>query len=246
MKISIQSWCFRTWSEPDEIIQATKSCGLNYIELGSSFVDPFRDSDYMSIINRYRSNGIEVSGHGVNTLDTNQANNRTWFEFAKTVGLKSLVGGFPKGEEIETALCIEPLCEEYGVKVAIHNHGRKDNLGSPDALDRVFSRASNNIGLCLDTAWMLDSGYDPVEIAGRYRDRLYGVHLKDFIFRRDGHPEDTIIGEGNLRLDALIKLLSDSGYDQFLTIEYEGDVENPVPNCKKCVEAIKTVLGCNA
>ena len=90
---------------------------------------------------------------------------------------------------------------------------------------------------------MLDSGYDPVEIADKYRDRLHGVHLKDFIFERDGHPEDTIIGEGNLRLEALIKLLRDTGYDEFLTIEYEGDVEDPVPNCKKCVEAIKNILG---
>ena len=242
MKISIQGWCFRTWSEPDKIIQATKSCGLDYIELGSFFMDPLRDTDYTSIINEYRSNGIEVSGHGVNAFDTNQENNRAWFEFAKAVGLNSLVASFPKDKEIETALCLEPLCAEFGMKIAIHNHGRKDNLGSPDALDRVFSRTSEDIGLCLDTAWMLDSGYDPVEIAGKYRDRLHGVHLKDFIFRRDGHPEDTVIGEGNLRLDALIKLLSDTGYDQFLTIEYEGDVESPVPNCKKCVEAIKTIL----
>ncbi|MDE0043549.1 MAG: TIM barrel protein, partial [Candidatus Poribacteria bacterium] len=85
--------------------------------------------------------------------------------------------------------------------------------------------------------------YDPVEMAEKYRDRLHGVHLKDFIFARDGHPEDTVIGEGNLRLDALIQLLSDTGYDQFLTIEYEGNVENPVPNCKKCVEAIKNIFG---
>ena len=243
MDISIQSWCFRTWNELEEIIQATKSCGLEYIELGSMYVDPFRDTDYMPIINKFRSSGIEVSGHGVNVLNTNPATNRAWFEFAKSIGLKSLASGFPKGEEIETALCLEPLCEEFGIKIAIHNHGRRDNLGSPDALDRVFSNASINIGLCLDTAWMLDSGYDPVEIADKYRDRLHGVHLKDFIFQRDGHPEDTIIGEGNLRLGTLIKLLHDIGYDEFLTIEYEGDVENPIPNCKKCVEAIKTVLG---
>ena len=243
MRISIQSWCFRTWNEPDEIIQATKSCGIEYIELGSMYVDPFRDADYMSIINKFRSSGIEVSGHGVNGLNTDQSTNRAWFEFAKAIGLKSLASSFPKGKEIETALSLEPLCEEFEIKIAIHNHGRRDNLGSPDALDRVFSNTSTNIGLCLDTAWMLDSGYDPVEMAGKYRDRLHGVHLKDFVFERDGHPEDTIIGEGNLRLDALIKLLQDTGYHDFLTIEYEGDVENPVPNCKKCVEAIKTVLG---
>ncbi|MDE0298154.1 MAG: sugar phosphate isomerase/epimerase [Candidatus Poribacteria bacterium] len=243
MRISIQSWCFRTWSEPQEIIQATKACGLDYIELGSIYADPLRDSEYMSTINMYRTNGIEVSGHGVNGLDANQANNRAWFEFAKAIGLDSLVVSFPKGEEVETARGVEPLCEEFGIKVAIHNHGRKHNLGSPDALDRVFSHTSESIGLCLDTAWMLDSGYDPVEMAEKYRDRLHGVHLKDFIFARDGRPEDTVIGEGNLRLGALIQLLRDTGYDQFLTIEYEGDVENPVPNCKKCVEAIKTALG---
>jgi len=242
MEISIQSWCFRTWNEHDKIIQATKLCGLKYIELGSLFVDPFRHADYLTIISQYRANGVEVSGHGVNSIDVNQEKNHTWFEFAKALGLKNLVASFSKGQEIETAIRIEPICDEFGIRIAIHNHGRKHNLGSPDALDQVFSRTSENIGLCLDTAWMLDSGYDPVEIAAKYRDRLYGVHVKDCVFRPDGQPEDTIVGEGNLRLDALVQLLHDTDYDGFLTIEYEGDVADPVPNSTKCVEAIKSTL----
>ena len=190
MKISIQSWCFRTWSKSEEIINATKACGLDYIELGSMLVDPFRDTDYMSIINMYRSNGIEVSGHGVNGLNTDQANNRAWFEFAKAIGLKSLASGFPKGEEIETALCLEPLCEEFGIKIAIHNHGRKDNLGSPDALDRVFfCNTSDQHRTCaLIRRGCLIAAMIPLKLRDKYRDRLHGVHLKDFIFSTGWAP----------------------------------------------------------
>ena len=37
---------------------------------------------------------------------------------------------------------------------------------------------------------MLDSGGDPLAVADKFRDRLYGLHVKDFVFKPDGKPED--------------------------------------------------------
>ena len=45
-------------------------------------------------------------------------------------------------------------------------------LGAPWAIEALFAKSSDRIGLCLDTAWMLDSGFDPVEIAKKYQKRL--------------------------------------------------------------------------
>ena len=189
---------------------------MDCIEQGQRFIDPLINEKYMDVVKKYRENGLTISGYGVLKFNTDAELSRKWFEFAQAIGISSIVADFSLGEELETAALLEPLCEEFDVDIAIHNHGRRHHLGAPYALDRVFAQTSTNIGLCLDTAWMLDSGCDPVDIAQKYSDRLYGVHVKDFIFDRAGKSEDTIVEQGNLRLDDLVK-----GYGGHLTLEYE-------------------------
>ena len=68
---------------------------------------------------------------------------------------------------------------------------------------------------------------------------LYGLHLKDFIFDRAGKPEDVIVGDGNLDLTKLLDFLVSIDYSGYLTLEYEGNPDNPVESLLKCVEKIK-------
>ncbi|HEX2950799.1 MAG TPA: TIM barrel protein, partial [Armatimonadota bacterium] len=83
-----------------------------------------------------------------------------------------------------------------------------------------------------------DSGENPVAAAEKYADRLYGVHVKDFIFGRNGAPEDVIVGTGNLDLPQLFATLTSNGFSGYLTLEYEGDEKNPVPSVRECVEKL--------
>ena len=111
-----------------------------------------------------------------------------------------------------------------------------------EILEKLFTEASSNIGLCLDTAWMLDSGEDPVAVARKFQERLYGVHIKDFVFDRAGRPEDVIVGTGNLDLEGLAAFLTEIEYDGYFTLEYEGDVNDPIPATKECVEAVRAAF----
>jgi sugar phosphate isomerase/epimerase len=85
---------------------------------------------------------------------------------------------------------------------------------------------------------MLDSGEDPLAVARKFQDRLYGLHIKDFVFDRAGRPKDVIVGTGNLDLEGLAAFLTDIAFDGYLTLEYEGDVDDPVPATKECVDAV--------
>lgn len=85
----------------------------------------------------------------------------------------------------------------------------------------------------------MDGGDDALEAAKKFQDRLYGLHLKDFIFDRSGKPHDVVLGDGNLDIDGLMAFLVQIVYAGYLTIEYEGDADNPVPALKKCVERIR-------
>ncbi|HTL50954.1 MAG TPA: sugar phosphate isomerase/epimerase [Planctomycetota bacterium] len=237
-RMGIQSWCFRSIKTHDGVIDALKQCGVKNIELCGAHYKPEVENDHAKIVADYKKKGVTVSSFGVVGIGTDEAKARKVFDFAKAAGFKTISADLAPGG-LEVA---EKLCKEYNKKIAIHNHGRKHALGSVKALDELFAKASTNVGLCMDTAWMLDSGENPVEIAKKFANRLYGIHLKDFIFKRDGKPEDVVIGQGNLDLKAYIETLLANNFDGYFTLEYEGDVETPIPATKKCVEAVTAML----
>jgi sugar phosphate isomerase/epimerase len=234
-KMGIQSWCFRSIQEPAGVVAALKECGVERIEFSHAHLKPWEHPDPLEYIQYYTDNGITFSCYGAFGMGGNEADARKTFEFVKAAGHSVINVMFGEGG-LELA---EKLCAEYGLKAALHNHGRHDPNGSVWRLEEIFSSTCDNIGLCLDTAWMIDAGEDPIEVAEKFAGRLYGVHVKDFIFNRAGKPEDIIVGEGNLDLPGFLRKLVDVEFDGFFTLEYEGDVDNPVPSTKKCVEAIR-------
>ena len=110
-------------------------------------------------------------------------------------------------------------------------------------MKEIFKKTGANIGLCLDTAWMLDAGTDPVKAAKMFGERLYGVHLKDFIFSSCGKPQDVVFGEGGLNLEKFFQTLESINFNGYLSIEYEGDPDNPLPKVLECVKKVREVLG---
>jgi sugar phosphate isomerase/epimerase len=103
----------------------------------------------------------------------------------------------------------------------------------------VFKQTSKRIGLSLDTAWAIDARQDPVAMAEKFADRLYGIHIKDFIYERVRKPVDVVAGEGLLELPAFLKKLKEIDFNGYCVLEYEADVDNPVPALKNCAEKVK-------
>ena len=233
-RLAIQSWCFRGFKPNAEVAAKLNACGVKHVEMCGFHIDP-AGAEVAPGIEVYRKAGIGFTAYGVHYFNQDEAAARKVFDFAKKAGCTTISAHVPPA----SIALAEKLCTEYGIRLAIHNHGRKDRLGPVWALEDLFKATSANIGLCLDTAWMLDAGEDPVKVAEKFRDRLYGLHVKDFVFDRAGNPHDVVIGTGNLDLDGLVKLLVRTGWAGNLTIEYEGDVDNPVPALTQCVQALR-------
>jgi sugar phosphate isomerase/epimerase len=133
----------------------------------------------------------------------------------------------------------ERLAEQYDLQLMIHNHGGRHWLGNAETLAHVFRNTSERIGLVLDTAWAMDAREDPVALAERFAGRLYGLHLKDFVFDEAGRHRDVVVGTGNLDLERLNETLKRVGFDGALILEYEGDPQDPVPALRDCVREIR-------
>jgi sugar phosphate isomerase/epimerase len=214
--------------------------GLTRIELCGAHVN-FGDTDaHGEVIRTYADAGVTIASIGVETMGDDEAENRKRFEFARAAGCDHISINFSPEAFDAAHPIVQRLAEEYGLRCGIHNHGGYHWLGSTQALHYVFSKVGDRIGLCLDTAWALNARQDPVKMVETFGHRLFAVHFKDFVFHHpDGRHEDVVVGTGNLDLPALLAAMEDVGFDGEAISEYEGDVDNPVPSVKQCVQAIR-------
>ena len=238
----VQSYCFRNTNDNAQTAELVKSCGLDTIEVCRVHVDFEDQTAHAPAIEAYRNAGVQLVSIGVNPIGADEAKARCLFEFARKAGLRLMSIDFPIEAVPECFALADRLAEEYDIRLGVHNHGGRHWLGSAQALQWVFRHTSSRIGVSLDTAWALDSREDPVEMVDRFADRVYIVHLKDFLFDEARNPRDVIVGTGNLDLPALDKALADTGFTGPAILEYEGDVEDPVPSLRECAEAVRTSM----
>jgi sugar phosphate isomerase/epimerase len=235
-RLAIQSWCLRAWRKPDEVIARLAQLGIRHVELCGYHADPM-DQGSAATLKQYLDAGLQITAFGVHTFTDSREQARRTVAFAKAAGALAISADFAPGG----AFVAEQMAREFGIRVGVHNHGRRHKYGMDSALDVLFAEVPF-IGLYLDTAWALDSGEDPVALVKKHRSRLVGLHLKDFVFDRAGKPVDVIVGSGNLDLDAVAQYLVETAWQGSVTIEYEGDVADPVPALHRCIEAVRSAF----
>ncbi|MDR1284159.1 MAG: sugar phosphate isomerase/epimerase [Opitutaceae bacterium] len=243
-ELGVKSYSFRHISDNADVAAAVRRCGAHGIDLSACHVNYDDVAQQEQALEAYRAAGVRVSGIGVVGLRPDEAWNRRFFEFARRAGCGVVSFAFdPDGHE-ETLRSAEKLCEEFDMRGAIHNHGGRHWLGNSTILDYVFRRTSDRIGLCLDTAWCLQAGDSPVAWLDRldrqkkFGARLYGLHLKDFVFDEKGRYRDTVVGQGALDLPAFLKVFRTLPFTGSAVVEYEGD--DAVEATARCVKAIRT------
>jgi len=237
--MALQSYCLRGFKDNEEVASKVKECGLSAIELCGVHCNFADESQWESVINTYRNAGIRIVSVGVEGLRAEEDRERKIFSFAKEAGCTTISVTFDADKAPDCYRVAEKLADEFDINLGIHNHGRNHWLGSSAALESVFQQTSSRIGLMIDTAWTLDSREDPIAWVERFADRLVGVHLKDFSFDAEGAHKDVIVGTGNLDLPKLFLGLNKAQFDGQMILEYEGDVDNPVPTLRECITAIR-------
>ena len=238
-RLGIQSYCFRKFLPLPDLMGALDEAGLSYVEIWPRHLSWDLDrAEQEKALAALKARNLTMDSYGQVRFSNDTAQARGVFEFAKLAGIRAITADVDP-DAIEM---LEGLTEEYGINLAVHNHGRNHRYGRFDQLQPIFDRTSKRFGLCLDTAWFLDAGCEPLEAIDRFSDRIYGVHLKDFVFDEEGNHEDVIIGTGGLDMPGLMVKLKAIGFNGYLSIEYEGDVDNPIPAVKECVQVAEEVI----
>jgi len=243
-EMALQSYCLRGLKENKKVIDHLKKLGLSAIELCGVHVDFHNDQQSKEIIDLYHQENIKIVSIGVVTL-TGNSEEENYFKFASQANAEHISVSFKPALDLAAFQFAEEMAKKYNLQLGIHNHGGSHWLGNSQLLEVIFANTGDRIGLCLDTAWALAAGEDPLQMAEKFQDRLTGVHFKDFVFDIAGKPEDVIIGEGAFDLGGFMKLMKKIDFQGINVLEYEGDVDNPLPSLEDCLEAIDREQGDN-
>jgi len=243
-QLGVQSFCFRNFKTNREVAQKVRQIGLDRVEVCGVHAD-FNDvAGWKEAVKTYQDEGVSIISIGVQTFN-GEAKERAWFESAVAAGAKHISAHF-RVQTYQTAIPqVQAWSREFGVRVGIHCHGGYMFGGSPDVLEYLIGLGAPEIGLWIDTAWAMQIGPhhgNPIAWVEKFAGHIYGVHYKDFVFESNAQWRDVVVGEGNLNLPAFVEALDKHGFDGAAVIEYEGDVENPVPALTRCVEVMRRVI----
>ncbi len=230
--VGLQSYTLRSFGV-DRALAEINKLGLHSVELfNAHFPLSSSDADIAAMKSKTKALGIQMMGHGVNPFTSDHEANRRWFEFAKKAGIRNLSAD-PTEDAFDS---LDKLCEEYQIRIAIHNHGpgaRYDKVA--DVLNAVRGHHPL-IGACADLGHYIRSAEDPVRVINLLEGRLYGIHLKDFAEQK-AKTEGVILGKGHLDVVGVFKALAKVNFpaDGCLSLEYEENPEDPLADVQQCL-----------
>jgi len=245
-KLGMQAYSFNRFTFY-EAIDKTKTLGLKYIEAypGQSLSKEKSDikfDDNMSsdirkeVLAKLRESGVKLVNYGVVGLPNDEAECRKVFDFAKDMGIETIVSEPPE----DAFDLVDKLCKEYQINVAIHNHPKPSHYWDPNTVLKVCQGRSPRIGACADTGHWMRSGINPVDALKKLKGRIVSLHFKD-LNEFGGGAHDVIWGTGAGDARAMLTELAGQNFKGVFSIEYEYNWLNSMPEIAGCVAFFRKI-----
>ena len=223
----------------DAAIQGIKRVDLRYASIKDAHL-PLKSTpeERRAVARKFKDAGITVLSCGVITPKDDESSLREIFEYARDAGIPTIVCK-PGKASIST---LDKLVKEFDIKVAIHNHGPEDKVWpSPyDAWDAI-QPFDERIGVCIDVGHTARTGVDPVAAIRKCAARLHDMHIKD-ISVPSGSSKPVELGRGVLDLRGILQALLDIKYAGHLGLEFEKNLNDPIPGTAESIGYLKGVL----
>lgn len=136
---------------------------------------------------------------------------------------------------VEACQKIADYAAQFGITTSVENHGY--HCQHSDRVRRLVSAVDRpNYRITLDVGNFICVDEDPVAAVKKCVDRASMVHFKDFYIRPSyldpgegwfpsasgNHLRGAIVGQGDLDIRSIIRVVKESGYDSYVTVEFEG------------------------
>lgn len=239
-KLGVQTYSFNRFTFFEAIDKAA-SIGLKYAEAYpgqtiSADIDgkmgPGMTAEQIKQVkDKLASAGVQLVAFGVTGLSANEAESRRTFEWCKEMGI-GVINTEVREDAFDT---LEKLCEEYQIKIGLHNHPEPSYYWNPDTVLKAIEGRSKWIGACADTGHWLRSGLNPIESLKKLEGRIVSFHFKDL--NREGKgAHDVPWGEGVANVPGLLEEMKRQQFQGPVSIEYEHNWLESLPEIAQCVE----------
>lgn len=149
---------------------------------------------------------------------------------------------------------VTEYAETKGIRTMIENHGYF--CQDSDRVERIITGVAHpNFGALVDIGNFLCADENPVTAVSRLKGFASYVHAKDFhiksgseyapcngFFKTRGgnYLRGAVLGHGNVPVYQTLSILKDSGYEGYITLEFEG-CEEAKSACKWGLETLKNI-----
>ena len=235
-KVGIATYTLRNFKTLDECLAKLKELGLQYSEFNKAHLVVTADAKKLAEYKeKLAAAGITPLAICVYKFEEDAGANRAVFEFAHAMNIPTISATFTK----KGALSVDKLCDEFpAIRVGIHNHGPADIYKSPEDIFECIKERHKNIGATADLGNYIRSKQDPIEVIEKLKDRLYGIHFKDYKIV-NGKEIETLVGDGTLKVKETLAALKRANFQGCMSLEYEQHPADPIPDLKVSLERIR-------
>jgi len=249
-RLGTQAWTFNRFTLY-EAIDKTASLGLDWIEAyphGQKLSPEKPDVIFghempiavrKEVKQKLKEAGLRLVNYGVVALPNDEQKCRKVFDFAKDMGIETLVAE-PPAEAFDL---LDRLCQEYNINLAVHNHPKPSGYWNPDTVLELCQGRSKRIGFCADVGHWARSGIDPVDALKKCEGRIISLHLKDINEFGIRKAHDVVWGTGVCNIEGILRELDRQNFKGVFAIEYEHNWEKSLPEIRKSVEYFDKVAG---
>ena len=225
-RLGCQAWTFNKRTLFDTIDQVN-ALGLHYLE---AFPGQVVDQDKNvkmgpglsaeakdAIKKKLASANVTLVSFGVTGIPADEAGARKFFEWAKEMGLETIVSE-PDEKQFDV---LNKLVDEFGINVALHNHPNPSHYWNPDTVLKVTEGRSKRIGSCADVGHWQRSGIQPIDAMKKLQGRMIESHFKDLNQFGENKAYDVPWGTGTGDAKSMMQEFQRQNAKITFLIEYE-------------------------
>jgi sugar phosphate isomerase/epimerase len=162
------------------------------------------------------------------------------FKVAKALGARAI----STSARMTVAKRVAPIAESHRMMIGLHGHDNvtdPNETGSLESYAKALSYGKYN-GVNLDIGHFTSANYDAIAFLKEHHARITNLHVKD---RKKDHGPNTVWGEGDTPIKAVLQLLKKEKYPFPANIELEYPIpegSDRVAEVKKCFAYCKAAL----
>jgi sugar phosphate isomerase/epimerase len=236
--IAVQCWSLKEFTL-FQAIEMAAAAGMGGIEvfqgqlLGGDHGDvkfgpDLPDDKIQALLDHLKKNHLVAVNFGVTDIPKNEAEARKTFELAKKLSLYGV-----STESLGSLDILEKLAKEYDIKVCFHNHPKPTALWNPNTIWNAIEGRHANIGYCADIGHWASSGLDPLAVIKKIAPRVHAFHMKDRSSIA-APSRDQPFGTGIIDLPGILDEVRKHGFAGNVSIEYEYNWKNNLPEIAQC------------